>query len=105
MSENKMVADFIQKRDEEERVLTVQFAREILSLQLEKKAIDDSIKAIKADAKANGVLVGKVTKALADIKRILKTEDTELSEEERIKEMLESEEDLKALIYDLISEK
>lgn len=98
----EMVEGFIQKRDNEERALTLQFAKEILALQIEKKEIDDSIKAIKADAKANGVLVAKVSKALNDIKKLLKTEPSELSEEERIREMLEGAEDIKALIYNLI---
>lgn len=101
-NEKKMIEDFIQKRTEEERMLTIQFAKEILALQLDKKKIDEDIKAVKADAKSNGVLVTKVMKALSEIKKVLKTEDADLQEEQRILNMIEEDENIKAMIYDLI---
>ena len=103
-NESKMINDFIQKRTEEEQLMTIQFAKEILALQLEKKKIDEDIKSIKADAKANGVLVTKVMKALAEIKKQLKTSDEDLTEEERVMQMIENDEDVKALIYDLVKQ-
>ena len=103
-NESKMINDFIQKRTEEEQLMTIQFAKEILALQLEKKKIDEDIKSIKADAKSNGVLVTKVMKALAEIKKQLKTSDEDLTEEERVMQMIENDEDVKALIYDLVKQ-
>jgi uncharacterized protein (UPF0335 family) len=102
MDTSKMVESFIEKRTEEERALTLQFARAILELQLEKKGIDNDIKVIREEAKANGVLVGHVNKAIAQMKKLIKTQDSEIAEEERILEMLETDEDVKALLYNII---
>lgn len=66
------------------------FSKRYIELLKQKKDLDSDIKALKEEFKEEGVPVGIVTKVLNRIKAEKKKSDSELFEEETIKEWLES---------------
>jgi uncharacterized protein (UPF0335 family) len=101
-TEMEMIDSFIDQKRSEEQNLTLQFANEILNHMLQKKEIDGYIKDIKTDAKANGILVKQVMKAINDLKKELKTTDVEKSEEDLIITLLDNDFGIKNKIQKLI---
>lgn len=69
----------------------VDFANRFLSLQLQKKAIDEEIADLKAEFKENGVPVSIVTKCINSIKSKKKKTESEIFELETIEAWLESD--------------
>ena len=67
-----------------------EFTQRLLTLQQEKKIIDQDIKALKEEFKEEGVPVSIVVKAINQIKSYKKKSDSERFEEEIIKEWLMS---------------
>jgi len=96
------VQEFLINRDEEETKLTLDFAKQILALELEIKEIKADQKEIKAEAKANGVSVQKVTKAINQMKAVMKANDMDLLELETIEAVLENDVDIKTQIAELV---
>lgn len=100
--EQDLIDSFIEQRKTEEEKLTLQFAEAILEQMLLKKEIDTTIKDIKRDAKDNGVLVGKVMKAITSLKKELKTTDVERREETTFMNLLDTDVSIKNKILRLI---
>ena len=100
--ENKKVQEFLINKDEEETRMTLDFARALLAIDLEIKDLKEDQKAIKDEAKDNGVTVAKVTKALNDLKRLAKAKESDLAELEEIEKVLESDMDIKVQIEQLV---
>lgn len=94
--------EFLINKDAEETKMTLDFARALLALDLEIKDLKTDQKEIKKDAKANGVSVQKVTKALNDLKAIAKSNDMDLLELETIEAALGNDVDIKTQIAELI---
>ena len=99
---DEKVQEFIVNKQNEEDNLTLQFAKAILSLELEIKELKEDQKEIKKDAKANGVSVGKVTKAINILKAQMKQNDMEAVEQETITEVLGADVDVKTMIAELV---
>ena len=97
-----MKNEFLINRDEEETQLTLQFARALLALELEIKELKTDQKEIKKDAKANGVSVQKVSKALNSMKAAMKANDMDLLEQETIENVLGNDVDIKTQIAELV---
>lgn len=95
------VNQFLINRDEEETNLTLDYAKQLLALELEVKDLKDDMKEIKADAKSNGVAVMKVNKVLANLKKLAKTKDVDLAEMETIEGVLMNDPDIKTMIATL----
>jgi uncharacterized protein (UPF0335 family) len=96
------VEEFLINRDKEETNMTLDFAKALLALELEIKEIKNDQKAIKTEAKDNGVSVSKVTKALNILKAAMKANDQELLELETIENVLGNDVDIKTQISELI---
>lgn len=97
----EMTEQFLVNRDKEETQLTLQFAKAILSLDLEVKDLKNDQKEIKKEAKANGVSVQKVTKAINILKAALKANDNDLLELEQIELVLGADVDVKTMLSEL----
>jgi len=75
---------------EEARSNVEEFADRYTNLLLEKKKLDDDIKALKNEFKEEGVPVGIVCKALNVLKAQKKKTDSQIFEEETIQDWLEN---------------
>jgi hypothetical protein len=95
------VQEFLINRDKEETELTLQFAKALLTLDLEIKDLKSDQKIIKAEAKDNGVSVQKVTKALNLLKAAMKANDSDLLELEQIELALGNDVDIKTMISEI----
>ncbi len=99
---NILAENLLINQDKEETKITLQFARALLSLDLEIKDLKEDQKEIKNEAKDNGVSVAKVTKALNALKTLAKTKEVDLAELEEIEEVLGSDVDIKTQISELV---
>jgi len=79
------------------------FTKRYLELQMQKKVLDQDIKALKEEFNEEGVPTGKVASILNKIKAEKKKSDAEIFEEETIKEWLESNTDIDDSIGQLIA--
>ena len=68
-SENPISEGKLIKRYDDQREKTLEFARSILSIELEIRELKNQIKEIRKDAKLDGVAVGLVQKCLSEMKR------------------------------------
>lgn len=102
MSEAEMVENFIDKKEDEESQLTLDFAKQILVYQLQQKEIGGFIKDSKKDAKANGILVGNVMKVIKELKEEFKSTDIEKTEHDHLKDTFRDDFDIKFKIQQLI---
>ena len=68
-SENPTSEGKLIKRYDDLREKTLEFARSILSIELEIRELKNQIKEIRKDAKLDGVAVGLVQKCLSEMKR------------------------------------
>jgi len=94
--------EFLINRDKEETELTLQFAKQLIALDLEIKAIKEDQKEIKKEAKDEGVSIQKVTKAINQMKAIMKANDADLTEIEQIGNVLENDVDIRTMISELV---
>lgn len=88
---------------EEARQNIEEFTKRYLNLQMQKKALDQDIKALKDEFKEEGVPVGIVASVINKIKSDKKKTDSERFEEDTIKEWLESNADIDNEIGALIA--
>lgn len=70
------------------------FSKRYINLLKQKKELDADIKALKEEFKEEGVPVGIVTKVINKIKSDKKKSDSEIFEEDTIKEWLETNKDI-----------
>lgn len=82
------------RTSEEARTNIESFTNRYLELLIQKKTVDHDIKALKEEFKEEGVPVGIVTKVMNRIKIEMKKSDSELFEEDKIKEWLLSNSEL-----------
>lgn len=92
--EEKMVEDFLTNKKSKTEEDTVSYAKAALALELQIKEIKDDLKAIKDEAKAEGVDVAKVGKAINALKKLLKSKPADVFEEEKILEIIENNESI-----------
>lgn len=78
------------------------YTLELQELQLQKKAIDDDIKKLKADYKEEGVPVSVVGKALAELKKKAKLSDNDMLELDIIQEKLAADETVMVNIQSML---
>jgi hypothetical protein len=78
-----------------------EFAEDLIGLQLQKKAIDGEIKALKDDFKEEGIAVALVTKIVSKMKAEMKKTSGELLEEEILSEKMNANEKLKDMVASL----
>lgn len=93
---------FLINKDEEETKLTLDFAKALLALDLEIKELNEEKKSIKKEAKLNGVAVQKVNAALVELKKLAKTNDSDLIELDLIEEVLGADVDVKTMVSELV---
>ena len=93
---------FLINKDEEETKLTLSFAKALLAIDIEIKDLKEDQKAIKQEAKDEGVSVQKVTKALNLLKQEAKATPGDLAELEEIELALASDVDIKTQISELV---
>lgn len=98
----EMVEEFLQKRADDEEQLTMDFAKELLGLDLQIKEINDSKKAIKADAKSNGIAIKQVTSALKKLKDQAKADPLQAQEEDFYMEKFGADVDISMMISELV---
>lgn len=79
---------------EEARQNIENFTKRLINLLKDKKELDRDIKALKDEFKEEGVPVGIVVAALNKIKTNKKKTDSEIFEQEKIQEWLESNSDI-----------
>lgn len=82
------------RTSEEARSNIESFTKRYIELLKQKKDLDADIKALKDEFKEEGVPVGIVTSVLNKIKAEKKKSDSEIFEEETIKEWLRSNQDI-----------
>lgn len=99
---NNKVQEYLINKDAEETNMTLDFAKALLTLELEIKAIKNDQKEIKNDAKANGVSIQKVAKALKAMKDALKEKPNEVLELEAIESVLNNDVDVRTMISELM---
>jgi uncharacterized protein (UPF0335 family) len=95
------VKEFIKSRQGETDQATVDFIMRIIELEKEKKNIMQDIKAVKEDAKAEGVDVTKSMKTFRELRRRMKTDPADLVIEEGIMALIESEVEILSGIQEL----
>jgi uncharacterized protein (UPF0335 family) len=88
---------------EEARTNVETFAKRYIELLKQKKSLDKDIKALKEEFKEEGVPVGVVCKTLNLIKSLKKKSDSEIFEENAIKEWLEANADIDNDIGELLA--
>ena len=103
MTDNEMINNFISTKQNNEEALTLDFARAILDCELQKKEIADDIKAIKDDAKVNGILVQHVMKAVKALKQEIKTDELDKRETQAMFDLLASDNDIRFKIESLLT--
>ena len=91
------------RSSEEARQSIENFARAYLELLLKKKELGAEIKDLKDAFKEEGVAVGIVCKALNKIKSEKKKSDSEIFEEEKVKEWLHGNPGIENSISELIA--
>jgi len=104
MSEEVMknsVQEFLINKDKDETNMTLDFAKALLTLDLEIKQINNDKKEIKNDAKSNGVSINKVSKALKAMKDALKEKPNDVLELETIETVLNNDVDIRTMISEL----
>lgn len=99
---NNKIQEYLINKDAEETNMTLDFAKALLTLELEIKAIKNDQKEIKNDAKANGVSIQKVAKALKAMKDALKEKPNEVLELEAIESVLNNDVDVRTMISELM---
>lgn len=100
--ETGLVDSFLSDKKEFIEQRTEEMLKSVIALEMEKKEIDASIKAIKGEAKDDGVDVKAASKVLRKIKARLKAKPNELEEEDKLEEQLMNKNDLINEIYLLI---
>ena len=70
------------------------YAKQMIAAQIEIKAIQDDVKAMKKSAKEDGILIKEIDSVIADIKRELKKDPSESIIEEEIRAKFEANQDL-----------
>lgn len=88
---------------EEARANIEEFTKRFLNLQKQKKALDQDIKALKDEFKEEGVPVGIVASVINKIKAEKKKSDSEIFEEDTIKEWLQTNPEIDSEIGELIA--
>lgn len=91
------------RTSEEARKNIEDFTRRFIELQMQKKALDQDIKALKEEFNEEGVPTGKVASIVNKIKASKKKTDSERFEEDTIQEWLESNVDIDDQIGQLIN--
>lgn len=91
------------RTSEEARKNIEAFTNRYTELLMQKKTIDHDIKALKDEFKEEGVPVGVVCKVVNTIKAEKKKTDSELFEEDKIKEWLVSNPDIADKIGQLVA--
>jgi len=89
------------RSSEEARANIENFAKRFGELQKQKKVIDQDIKALKEEFKEEGVPVGIVCSMFNKIKAEKKKTDSQIFEEETIKEWLEANAEIDDVIGEL----
>lgn len=84
----KEILDFLERRENDIQLLTKHLANAILDVELNIKDLKIDIKEIKDDAKANGVKVATVMKALNDMKAKIKRTQEKQEELDETSEFL-----------------
>lgn len=86
MSENDkaMMDSFLKEKDENEKKLILDFAKQLVALDMEIKGIKDDQKEIKKEAKDEGLLIKEITAAINDIKKEIKQPASEAADESAI---------------------
>ena len=100
--EKLFVDDFLSNKREYIETKTEELLRILISFELEKKEIDNQIKIFKAEAKADGVDVNKVSKVFNRLKSRLRTKQEDLNEEDKLEEAITSNQNLMDEIFRLI---
>lgn len=85
------VEEFIISRKNETDKATVDFINRIIELEKQKKEISEDIKAVKDDAKAEGVDTSKAMKAFRELRRKMKTDPADLLIEEGVMSLIEED--------------
>jgi len=91
------------RTSEEARKNIEDFSKALMDKLLEKKRLDEEIKELKEEYKEEGVPVGIVSKVLNSIKAEKKKSDSELFEEDQIKEWLQTNQQIDDMIGLIIS--
>ena len=91
------------RTSEESRQNIEEFTKRYINLLKDKKRLDQDIKALKDEFKEEGVPVGIVTSVFNKIKAEKKKSDSEIFEEETIKEWLEANAEIDDGIGQLIA--
>ncbi len=78
------------------------YAKQIIACKIEIKAVQDSIKVIKMEAKENGVLIKEIDTVMNDILKEMKKDPSETMIEDDIRIKLENNEDVMASISMLV---
>lgn len=91
------------RTSEEARQNIEEFTKRYINLLMEKKKIDEDIKALKQEFNEEGVPTGKVGSILNKIKANKKKSDAERFEEDTIQDWLESNADIDDKIGQLIA--
>lgn len=102
LDEAQATQDWIQNKGDEDEQLTMDFAKELLGLDLQIKEINDSKKAIKADAKSNGIAIKQVTSALTRLKAIAKADPLQTQEEDFYMDKFGGDIDIQMMISELV---
>ena len=103
--EAAMIQQKLINNDEEETKLTIDYAKQMLALDLEIKELQDDKKAITTEAKDEGVSVAKVKKVISAMKAAMKANDSDLLEQELMQEVLGDNVDIRTQISELTAKK
>lgn len=91
------------RQSEEQRQNVENFTKRYIELLKQKKVIDQDIKALKDEFKEEGVPVGIVVKVFNEVKKMKKVSDSEIFEQEVIKDWIARNEEIDDGIGELLS--
>lgn len=94
MELEQQVEDFVISKKSKTEEDTVNYVKAMLALELQIKEIKDDMKAIKDEAKAEGVNCAQASKAINQLKKLLKSKPSDVFEEEKILEIIENNESI-----------
>ena len=97
-------ASVIENMDETEKQLTLQFATSLLGVELEMIALSAEKKVLREEAKEKGVLIKNVMRIIRKMKKEMKKDNAgDVSDDERIEQMLLESEDIKDMMFKIVN--
>ena len=101
--EDEMIDNFLIEKKEEKNKLILDFAKQIIALEIEIKEIKNDIKEAKKNAKESGILVKEIMAAISELKKEVKEINEDTNKKDTIKKILKNDKEFLQNLETLLS--